>query len=69
MKLISWNDVATGVDHYNLEINQVDLVRAKLHDFDRRLLADCDTSDKVSDKLLALETIARRIEEGKVKTP
>jgi hypothetical protein len=32
--------------------------------FDRVLIHDCEDSDKASDKLLALETIVRRIEEA-----
>ena len=41
------------------------MTMARLDGFDRRLLEECEDSDSVADKLLALELIARRIEEGK----
>jgi hypothetical protein len=47
-----------------LEIEGHEYSRAKLTAFDRLLLDDCEGSDKASDKLLALETIVRRIEEA-----
>jgi hypothetical protein len=50
---------------YTLRITNDELVRARLQPFDRLLIADCEGKDStISDKLLALETIARRIEEG-----
>lgn len=47
-----------------IEIEGFEYTRAKFSPFDRMLIADCETSEKVSDKLLALETIARKIEES-----
>lgn len=47
-----------------LELDASDLVRAKLTPHDRMLLAVCEQSTSISDKLLALETIALRVEEA-----
>jgi hypothetical protein len=49
---------------YKLRVTGAELMRCRLQHFDRLLIAECEASNKVSDKLLALETIARRIEEG-----
>lgn len=49
-----------------LEIDGHDYAHAaNLTHFDHLLIAECERSDKASDKLLALETIVRRIEEAK----
>lgn len=50
---------------YVLEIDSIDLVKANFDKFDLLLLRDCESKDaKISDHLLALEMICRRIEEG-----
>ena len=49
---------------YTLKLCMGELIAGTLYEFDRRLIAECEASDKVSDKLLALETIVRRIEES-----
>lgn len=49
---------------YTLKVRGDELVTATLFPFDRRLIAECEASDKISDKLLALETIVRRVEES-----
>jgi hypothetical protein len=50
---------------YVLEFNDAELVAAKLYPADRALLAECDGPDAtVSDRLLGLELLARRIEEA-----
>jgi hypothetical protein len=46
-----------------IEINDLEMVLLKLDRFDRLLLDECNKSNKISDKLLALECMARRIEE------
>jgi hypothetical protein len=48
---------------FQIEITDMECLNAKFHDFDYALFEECEHSDKTSDKLLALETIARRIEE------
>lgn len=50
---------------YTLRISLSDFVLGTAYEFDRRLIAECEASDKISDKLLALETIVRRAEEHK----
>lgn len=57
-------DAAQDKRTYTLTIQGGEWTRARLHAFDRLLIAECEASDKVSDKVLALETIARRIEES-----
>lgn len=48
-----------------MEIEPKDwIVMKRLDGFDQRLLEECEHSDLTSDKLLALELLARRIEEG-----
>ena len=64
MELVSYKDDAKGIIHYHLKIADTDTVKMKLHPFDAALLSECERSDKVSDKILALETITRRIEEA-----
>ena len=48
---------------YILTIPMREIMKAKLHAFDL-LLDECEKSKSIADKLLALETIARRIEEA-----
>jgi hypothetical protein len=48
---------------YHLEISDVEFVLMRLDNFDTLLLKECEGSDSIADKLLALETLARRIEE------
>jgi len=55
----------TGRRVYTLYIDDLDIVRAKFQPWDFAVLADCGKDDRtVADRLLALELIARRIEEG-----
>lgn len=64
MKLERINHKDRDEVEFRLTITDLEMVKMKLHPFDRALIADCDSSDTISDKLLALETIARRIEEA-----
>lgn len=53
------------VIEFRLKIFPLDLRRMeRLDELDRLLLKECEKSEKCSDKLLALETIVRRIEQG-----
>jgi len=49
---------------YQLTIEDTEFVLAPLDTFDLMLIRECDTSNAVADKLLALETIVRRIEQS-----
>ncbi len=51
--------------HYHVEIEEGELGMAKFDKFDHALLKEIDAeeSPKISDLLLGLETIARKIEE------
>lgn len=45
-----------------LEITDHDLMNISLDDHDQKLIHECEKSEKVSDKLLALELMVRNIE-------
>ncbi len=62
MKLACIKDVENRQTIYKLTISDAEFIRAFFDGFDRMLIDECEISDKVSDKLLALETITRRIE-------
>ena len=55
----------SGVREYCLRISKFELASARFDRIDFALIRECDSSPLVSDKLLALETIARRIEDKK----
>lgn len=47
---------------YLLIIPRVDILSLQFDNFEKNLISECEKSDKVSDKLLMLEMIARKIE-------
>lgn len=47
---------------FHLKIYPLDMMKVQLDSFDRLLLKDCGASESCADKLLALETLVRRIE-------
>lgn len=49
--------------------NEHDLITLQLDDVDLALLRECDASPLLSDKLLALEMLARRIEQAQESLP
>jgi hypothetical protein len=64
MRIESYDDIDGG-KVYRLSINRNDFILSRCYDpMDLLLLQECEQSNKVSDKLLALEMIARHIEEG-----
>ena len=65
MKLTRTHDLKGRRTTYTLTIEDSEIVRMHLDRFDMRLITDCSTSNKISDVLLGLETIARRIEANK----
>lgn len=52
-----------GRDRVIIEFHHLDFVGIRLDPWDRFLFDECKKSEKVSDKLLGLERIARLIEE------
>lgn len=66
MKLMKNVNIENETSVYTLEITKSDLLNMyKLDNFDLMLLKDCEKENAtISDKLLALETIARRVEQG-----
>ena len=69
MKLRNWRDPVTGDLHCEFTISETDQVKAaSLDGFDFLLLRECESSDAISDKLLALELMARKIEQGSSST-
>ena len=66
MNFSVFKDPETNTTVYRLTITSDDQVTAaRLTDLDHRLFKECSKSELVSDKILALETLVRRIEEGK----
>jgi hypothetical protein len=65
MKLDVIESLETLEKTYTLTITHSDMSKANITHLDRVLFEDCNKDDStISDKLLALETLARRIEEG-----
>lgn len=65
MRLIKDQDYRTGVTKYILEVDDHDQMLADFDWFDTLLMRDCELpGSTIADKLLALEMMARRIEEG-----
>lgn len=65
MRLTKDEDYRTGTTRYVLEVNRHDLQLADFEWFDRQLAKDCELPGAtIADKLLALEMLARRIQEG-----
>jgi hypothetical protein len=64
MKLTQQRELITNATIYVLRIEDLDLVLAPLDSFDLMLLRECSDSASIADKLLALECIARRIEQA-----
>jgi len=64
MNVVYYQDKIEGLSRYNLTITDYNLTKVIFTDFDRVLLGECEKSNKISDKVLALEMITRRIEEA-----
>ena len=63
IQLIKSEDIFKHTVRYILEIDRSDYADFFPTEFDDLLIQECNASEKISDKLLALETIVRRIEE------
>lgn len=55
-------DLSTGTLHIVLDIPEHDLLSLKFDKFTRKLISECENSEKMSDKLLMLEHIVRIME-------
>jgi hypothetical protein len=67
MKLIVDTSIETLETTYTLKITHSDMEKARIKPYDQVLFDDCNGEDAtISDKLLALETLARRVEEGSI---
>jgi len=64
MKFQYRRDLTTNATHYYLVLEDADVAWAPLDQFDRMLIKECEGSKSIADKLLALECIARKIEEA-----
>ena len=64
MRYTEETDTRSHAMKITVEIDDLEMVGCKTDEFDRRLLRECNRSSSVADKILALETIARRIEEA-----
>lgn len=70
LKLTKHQPVDRDEDVYTLTVSHGALRRVRFTEFDRMLLRDCQSDGAtVADKLLALELIARRVEEESVGAP
>ena len=49
-----------------LQLSRVDLIQIRCNEFDRLLLKECNKGT-ISDKLLALEMLCRKIEQNNLK--
>ena len=54
---------------WTLDITDYDMQSVPLDKFDHLLLQECSGSDAISDALLALETMARRLEQAERAKP
>lgn len=63
MRSNMYRDIKTDERVLELRINSMDLSCPLLTSWDRCLLQECEESDSLADKLLALETIVRRNEQ------
>ncbi len=63
MKLEVTQDIANNEQIYTLTIPYFEWMKARIYPQDKLLFDECDKSDKLSDKILGLETLVRRIEE------
>lgn len=63
MKFEQHRHPATNDLYVSLVFEGFELRSVKLTDFDRALLRECEESSSIADRLLAFETMARRIEE------
>lgn len=64
MRMIVSENIGNNDLHYSVVVNKDDIVRCRFGEADFRLIDECSHSGSIADKLLALELIARRIEEA-----
>ena len=62
MKLSCIRDVENQQTVYKLSMTDSEVTQVFLGNFDKLLIDECETSDKIADKVLALEMITRKIE-------
>lgn len=61
---LDFSENPTTLDRtYTLTLSRADLADARYIWLDSRMLEECENSDSVADKLLALQTIVYRIEQ------
>lgn len=59
-----WDELSSEI---HISISFSEMVNVSLDNFDRVLLAKCNKSNSIADKLLGLETIARMRRRRKIK--
>jgi hypothetical protein len=65
--IMEWtDDIATGDRVIVIRLSKVDMASAKYDNFDKALFEDIDSDPEatISDRLLGLETMVRRIEQS-----
>lgn len=63
MKYTETTDKNTGAAIATITFSQIDFVGVAMDEFDKHLITECNKSNLVSDKLLGLHTIAKKLEE------
>jgi hypothetical protein len=65
MNLEFHTELETGDDVITLRITRADQQTVLLNDFDRLLLSECSKDNaSIADRILGLETLCRRIQDG-----
>ena len=64
MRYTEETDTKSLATKITIEIDHLEMVGCKTDESDRRLLRESNRSSSIADKILALEIIARRIEEN-----
>ncbi len=67
MILVFEEDDISGNVTVKVSFNRRELIPLKFDHFSYRLFEECSNSNKISDKLLALEYLARKLEEYHAK--
>lgn len=68
LEIVVSEDFDSGDEIIVIRIPRTDLLTVSLDKFDQMLVKECDGPDaKLSDRLLGLETLIRRIEEQRLR--
>lgn len=63
MRFTTTEDLETNNTKHVLTITRSEMAKISLTGFDRALIKECEESDLISDRLLILEMLARKLEQ------